>query len=228
MFKDAMTMFKHVIPLVTDRSPMDWNRQWKERGWWRRGACGTRLRAKTFVTSRSEMRSTQSWSATPLWSSPWLCLRRGGASVSPGCTRDEKHRTREGGGLSPPWHFASAKGGGASRAPLTKERSLGPLTRERTRARWFVTHSDWVWGRLRDGSCASEGRGIVLRGTVLRAKPPVLPRPMRPYESLACTSCSSFRSSFSTYAGVARSRPASTSFIAFALNKPSSSPHDNE
>ena len=85
-----------------------------------------------------------------------------------------------------------------------------------------------MWGRLRDGSCASEGRGTVLRGTVLRAKPPVLPRPMRPYESLACTSCSSFRSSFLTYAGVARSRPASTSFIAFTLNKPSSSPHDNE
>ena len=131
MLNDAIPMFKHVIP--SERSPMDWNRQWKERGWWRGGACGTRLRAKTFVTSRSEMRSAQSW-ATPQWSSPWLRPRRGSASVSPGGTRVEKHRAR-GRKFVATMAVWISQGGGVPRAPFE-----GAI--KWSRDRWFVTQCD--------------------------------------------------------------------------------------
>jgi hypothetical protein len=120
MLNDAIPMFKHVIP--SERSHMDWNKQWKERGWWRGGACGTRLRAKTFVTSRSEMRSAQSW-ATPQWSSPWLRPRLGSASVSPGGTRVEKHRARGRKFVATMAVWISQ--GGACPVLLSKERSSG-------------------------------------------------------------------------------------------------------
>jgi hypothetical protein len=151
----------HGCYFISD-SHIDWNRQWRERGWWRGGACGTRLRSKTFVTSGSEMRSAQS-RATPQWSSPWLSPRRG---VSPGSTRDEKHRPR-GRNFVANISFFIIQGGGVARCSFGKGAIMW------SRDLWFVTHSDRVWGRLRDGSGASEGCG-----PVLRAKPPVLPRPI--------------------------------------------------
>jgi hypothetical protein len=128
-------MFKGCY-FASDKSHIDWNKQWKERGWWRGGACGTRLRAKTFVTSRSEMRSAQSW-ATPQWSSPWLRPRLCSASISPGGTRVEKHRAR-GRKFVATISFFIIQGGGGARC------SFGKGAIKWSRDRWFITHSDRV------------------------------------------------------------------------------------